>query len=170
MPGIALARHTRSNISSITQTPLNNAMQMSQLGSSSIFKRTFGGRKRPEVKVFPVTDKKPKKPSVEMGGVSLKEVFPGTPPQGSFEATQSTTHSTTLDNGIVVSTEETYDQASTVGVFINAGSANETLATNGTTHLLQRMGFKVRNNTATLRKSYNLNALGHERSNKSANR
>jgi processing peptidase subunit alpha len=53
------------------------------------------------------------------------------------------TRITTLRNGVRVATEETYGQATAMGVFIDAGSRNETFETNGTTHVLQRMGFKV---------------------------
>lgn len=115
---------------------------------SSSFKRSisYGSRKRPTVNVIPVTTKPNKKPPLPPldGEVSLKQLFPGTPQSDPIETSKPTTRTTRLDNGVVVSTEETYEQSSTVGVFINAGSANETPDTNGTTHLLQRMGFKVR--------------------------
>ena len=113
----------------------------------SSFKRGFSGRKRPSVTVVPVKQS-PKKPPLTVEGVSMKTVFPGTPQPEPIETSKPTTQQTTLDNGVIVATEETYEQSSTIGVFINAGSANETLTTNGTTHLLQRMGFKVRKLTA----------------------
>ncbi len=77
-------------------------------------------------------------------GSSLKVPHPDTPalrPPSAFKPTY--TRITTLPNGVRVASEETYGQASCVGVFVNGGSRNETLETNGTTHLLQRMGYKV---------------------------
>lgn len=46
---------------------------------------------------------------------------------------------TTLDNGIRVCTEKTQTQTATVGVYIGAGSRNDTLATTGASHVLRNM-------------------------------
>lgn len=50
---------------------------------------------------------------------------------------------TTLENGIRVVTEERRGETAAVGVFIKAGSRNETKENNGVAHFLEHMYFKV---------------------------
>ncbi|KAH0565810.1 hypothetical protein GP486_000802 [Trichoglossum hirsutum] len=55
----------------------------------------------------------------------------------------SKTESTTLSNGLTISTEHSpWAQTSTVGVWIDAGSRAETDKTNGTAHFLEHLAFK----------------------------
>ena len=49
---------------------------------------------------------------------------------------------TTVSNGIRVCTEKWPSPISSVGVFINAGSRNETLETSGSAHFLEHLMFK----------------------------
>ena len=49
---------------------------------------------------------------------------------------------TTLANGIRVCTESWNSPVSAVGVFIGAGSRNETLETSGAAHFLEHLHFK----------------------------
>jgi len=49
---------------------------------------------------------------------------------------------TTLSNGIRVCTETWPTPISAVGVFIGAGSRNETLETSGAAHFLEHLHFK----------------------------
>lgn len=46
---------------------------------------------------------------------------------------------TTLSNGIRVATEKTLASTASVGVYIGAGSRNDTLATSGVSHVLRHM-------------------------------
>jgi len=46
---------------------------------------------------------------------------------------------TTLSNGIKVATEKTATQTATVGVYVGAGSRNDTLATTGASHVLRQL-------------------------------
>lgn len=48
-------------------------------------------------------------------------------------------HHTTLPNGIKVCTEANSGGTAFVGVYVGAGSRNETLQTTGTSYLLQKM-------------------------------
>lgn len=50
--------------------------------------------------------------------------------------------STTLSNGIRVVTEKSGAQTANIGVYVNAGSRNDTLETSGTAHLLSKMLFR----------------------------
>jgi len=49
---------------------------------------------------------------------------------------------TILENGLRVASQETYSQASTIGLYVNAGSRYETEANKGVSHLLEHMAFK----------------------------
>jgi processing peptidase subunit beta len=49
---------------------------------------------------------------------------------------------TTLSNGIRVCTEKWNSSVAAVGVFIGAGSRNETLETSGAAHFLEHLSFK----------------------------
>lgn len=49
---------------------------------------------------------------------------------------------TTISNGIRVCTESWNSPVSAVGVFIGAGSRNETLHTSGAAHFLEHLHFK----------------------------
>jgi predicted Zn-dependent peptidase len=46
---------------------------------------------------------------------------------------------TTLSNGIRVATEKTLNPTATVGVYVGAGSRNDTLPTSGASHVLRHM-------------------------------
>ena len=50
---------------------------------------------------------------------------------------------TVLNNGVRVVSEERRGETASVGVFIKAGSRNETKANNGVAHFLEHMYFKV---------------------------
>lgn len=51
---------------------------------------------------------------------------------------------TTLPNGVRVVTEPTPGYFSSVGVYIDAGSRYESPRLSGTSHIMDRMAFKVR--------------------------
>jgi processing peptidase subunit alpha len=57
---------------------------------------------------------------------------------------------TTLPNQVRVATEDTPGHFTSVGVYVDAGSRYETLATSGVSHFMDRMAFKVRNRTLLL--------------------
>ena len=48
-----------------------------------------------------------------------------------------------LENGLRVTSEDTGSQRVTVGVWIDAGSRDETEKNNGVAHFLEHMAFKV---------------------------
>jgi predicted Zn-dependent peptidase len=48
----------------------------------------------------------------------------------------------TLSNGLRISSQETYGQAVTLGMFVGVGSRHESAENNGSTHLLEHMAFK----------------------------
>ncbi len=50
---------------------------------------------------------------------------------------------TVLDNGLRVASEDSGAPTATVGIWIDAGSRNETEANNGVAHFLEHMAFKV---------------------------
>lgn len=56
--------------------------------------------------------------------------------------------STTLSNGIRVCTEASSGATSYVGVYVGAGSRNESMPTTGTAHLLERMALKGTNSAS----------------------
>ena len=47
-----------------------------------------------------------------------------------------------LDNGLRVASQETYSQAATIGLYVNAGSRFETESNQGVSHLMEHMAFK----------------------------
>ncbi|CAK4098653.1 unnamed protein product [Aphanomyces euteiches] len=74
---------------------------------------------------------------------SLDEPIPGLPvlkPASQLQAPR--TETTVLPNGLRVISQETYGQASTVGLFIDAGSRFEDDSNTGITHMMEHLGFK----------------------------
>ncbi|KAF0689618.1 Aste57867_18949 [Aphanomyces stellatus] len=74
---------------------------------------------------------------------SLDEPIPGLPvlkPASQLKAPR--TELTVLPNGLRVISQETYGQASTVGLFIDAGSRFEDDSNTGITHMMEHLGFK----------------------------
>ncbi|ELR25072.1 peptidase M16 inactive domain containing protein, partial [Acanthamoeba castellanii str. Neff] len=107
------------------------------------------------------TDVRPLKPKLERGP-SMKSPLLDMPTPLAHVSQLKTpsTRITTLRNGVRVATEETYGQATAMGVFVDAGSRNETFETNGTTHVLQRMGFKATTNRTSAEIVQKLESLG----------
>ncbi|TYZ58985.1 hypothetical protein PybrP1_002137 [[Pythium] brassicae (nom. inval.)] len=73
----------------------------------------------------------------------LDQELPGLPklkPASQLQAPQ--TEVTVLSSGLRVISQETYGQAATIGVFIDAGSRHEDDSTVGVTHCLEHLGFK----------------------------
>ncbi|ETW09190.1 hypothetical protein H310_01616 [Aphanomyces invadans] len=74
---------------------------------------------------------------------SLDEPIPGLPvlkPASQLQAPR--TETTVLPNGLRVISQETYGQASTVGLFVDAGSRFEDDSNTGITHMMEHLGFK----------------------------
>ena len=67
---------------------------------------------------------------------------------------------TTTQNGIRVCTERWPSPISSVGVFINAGSRNETLETSGTAHFLEHLMFKGTKNRSRYQLETGVENLG----------
>ncbi len=60
-----------------------------------------------------------------------------------FENSKYDTEIITLDNGLRVSVDEMHEvETVSIGVFVNTGSRNETITTNGISHFLEHMAFK----------------------------
>jgi len=92
---------------------------------------------------------------------SLDVEFPGIPKLKPITSKpKPTTKITTLSNGLRVASEETYQQASTVGLFINAGSRYENDSNNGISQFLQHMAFKSTENRSHLRIVRDIELLG----------
>ncbi|EQC31326.1 hypothetical protein SDRG_10928 [Saprolegnia diclina VS20] len=75
--------------------------------------------------------------------LSLDEPMHGLPvlkPASQLKAPQ--TETTVLPNGLRVISQETYGQATTIGLFVDAGSRHETNDTTGITHMMEHLGFK----------------------------
>ncbi|KAJ0410832.1 hypothetical protein ATCC90586_010155 [Pythium insidiosum] len=74
---------------------------------------------------------------------SLDKELPGLPqlrPASQLQAPE--TEITTLPSGLRVISHETYGQAATLGIFVDAGSRYEDASEVGVTHLLEHLGFK----------------------------
>lgn len=59
-----------------------------------------------------------------------------------------------LDNGLRVASEDSGAPTATVGIWIDAGSRNETEKNNGVAHFLEHMAFKVCNNKFKLTENF----------------
>ncbi|KAF1325894.1 Mitochondrial-processing peptidase subunit alpha-like, partial [Globisporangium splendens] len=80
---------------------------------------------------------------VSKSQLPLDQELPGLPklkPASQLQAPQ--TEITVLASGLRVISQETYGQAATIGVFIDAGSRLEDDSNVGVTHLLEHLGFK----------------------------
>lgn len=72
------------------------------------------------------------------------------------------TELTTLQNGLRVASEDSHGETATVGVWIDAGSRNETAKNNGVAHFLEHMAFKgTANRTQTQLEKEIENMGGH---------
>jgi processing peptidase subunit alpha len=95
--------------------------------------------------------------------LSLHYELPGLPqlkPASQLLAPQ--TEITTLPSGLRVISQETYGQAATVGLFVDAGSRCETASEVGVTHLLEHLGFKgtpTRSHAELVREMESIGAL-----------
>ncbi|RPD82277.1 hypothetical protein L226DRAFT_607430 [Lentinus tigrinus ALCF2SS1-7] len=67
---------------------------------------------------------------------------------------------TTLPNGIRVATESTPGHFSSVGLYVDAGSRYETMATLGVSHFLDRMAFKTTKSRSEEQMAADIDALG----------
>lgn len=143
LSGLLFKRDVSTTSSSVLAAPVSSVLNRRVRFSSSPQRRLREVPPRPTPVVFPIEPRKKPRDDPGQSGVSMRTPFPGTPALEPIATSKPATFMTTLDNGMVIATEENYDQSSTVGVFVSAGSANEQVETNGVTHLLQRMGFKV---------------------------
>jgi predicted Zn-dependent peptidase len=73
---------------------------------------------------------------------SLDESLPGVPAVTGAAAAPSELQSSTLNNGLRVVTKDLNGGASTVGVFVKAGSRRDAATAPGTAHVLEQMAFK----------------------------
>lgn len=74
---------------------------------------------------------------------SMTEKFPGIPsPTAIPPATPSAVTVTTLDNGVRVCSQDLGQPVSSLGIYVGAGSRNESPMTAGSSHLLERLAFK----------------------------
>eukprot|EP00250_Pteridium_aquilinum_P022652 c2550_g1_i1 orf=435-1967(-) len=92
----------------------------------------------------------------------LFEAVPGVklPPVLSDDLTPAPTEVSTLSNGLKVASENTAGPTVTVGLYVDAGSINETPATMGAAHLLERMAFKSTLNRSHFRLIREAEAIG----------
>jgi processing peptidase subunit alpha len=67
---------------------------------------------------------------------------------------------TTLGNGLKIASENTPGATTTIGIFIDSGSKNETPASTGASHLLERMAFKSTSNRSHFRLVREVEAIG----------
>ena len=67
---------------------------------------------------------------------------------------------TTLSNGIRVCSESWPTPISSVGIFVKAGSRNETLDTSGSAHFLEHLHFKGTTNRSRLQLELGVENLG----------
>jgi len=83
---------------------------------------------------------------------SLDQEFPGMPELSPASARpKPDSQVTVLPNGLTVASEENYEQITSLGMFIEAGSSYETDANTGVSHLLEHMAFKSTQNRSHLR-------------------
>lgn len=74
---------------------------------------------------------------------SMTEPMPGIPaPSEVAPAKPSAVTVTTLDNGVRVCTQDLGQPVSSLGIYVGAGSRDETPLTSGSSHLLERLAFK----------------------------
>ncbi|KAH6559619.1 hypothetical protein KP509_1Z000900 [Ceratopteris richardii] len=82
------------------------------------------------------------------------------PPVLPDDVTASTTEITTLSNGLKIASEDIAGPTVTVGLYVDAGSINETPPTAGSAHLLERMAFKSTLNRSHFRLIREAEAIG----------
>mmetsp|Transcript_226 Transcript_226/g.521 ORF Transcript_226/g.521 Transcript_226/m.521 type:complete len:505 (-) Transcript_226:438-1952(-) len=70
------------------------------------------------------------------------------------------THITTLANGAKIASEDTQGASLAVGLYIAAGSKNETPYTVGASHLLERMAFRATTNRSSFRVTREAEVIG----------
>ncbi|CCI40389.1 unnamed protein product [Albugo candida] len=95
--------------------------------------------------------------------LSLLEELPNLPKLKSANQLQAPiTQISTLNSGLRVISQETYGQAATIGLFVNAGSRHEDEYTLGVSHMLEHLGFKTtkkRSHSELLREIETIGAL-----------
>jgi processing peptidase subunit alpha len=77
-----------------------------------------------------------------------------------FTATATKTDTTTLSSGLKVVTENTPGVTACVGVFVGAGSRNETDATSGATQLMEHMAYKTAAGRSHFRNVHEVEHMG----------
>jgi len=75
-------------------------------------------------------------------------------------AVAASTQTTTLSNGLKVVSENTPGATTCLGIFVGAGSRNETDANAGATHLLEHMAFKTTDSRSHFRTVHEVEHLG----------
>jgi processing peptidase subunit alpha len=82
------------------------------------------------------------------------------PPALPEEVKPSQTKITTLGNGLRIASENVAGPTSTIGIFIDSGSRNESPFCTGASHLLERMAFKSTANRSHFRLVREAEAIG----------
>lgn len=92
----------------------------------------------------------------------LFEALPGIklPPPLPDTLGAAPTEITTLANGLKIASENTVGPTITIGLYVDAGSINETPTTSGAAHLLERMAFKSTLNRTHFRLVREVEAIG----------
>lgn len=67
---------------------------------------------------------------------------------------------TTLPNGVRIATQETFHEASSIGLFVDAGSRHEGAKFMGSTHLLEKMAFQTCQEFSKTRVIYEIEMMG----------
>ena len=67
---------------------------------------------------------------------------------------------TTLPNGVRVATQESFHKASSIGIFVDAGSRHEGAEYSGATHLLEKMAFQTCQEFSKTRIIYEIEMMG----------
>lgn len=67
---------------------------------------------------------------------------------------------TTLPNGVRVATQETFEEATSLGIFVDVGSRHEMPEQSGVTHLLEKMAFQSCQNFSKARVMYEIEMMG----------
>jgi processing peptidase subunit alpha len=82
------------------------------------------------------------------------------PPALPEDVQPSQTKVTALANGLRIASENVAGPTSTIGIFVDSGSKNETPSCTGATHLLERMAFKSTANRSHFRLVREMEAIG----------
>lgn len=123
--------------------PLRHAGRASAPLQTLLSLRAFSQASRGPQVVDPKDILKPELPTSHKKQLSLEQELPGLPklkPASQLKPPQ--TEVSVLPSGLRVISQETYGQAATLGIFVDAGSRFEDDDSVGVSHLLEHLGFK----------------------------